>query len=1553
MSETWSDYPGLAIATFPYIANGERQLSILAGDQFQVFHKNGEWIHVKNLLSGSEGIIPLSCVAYNENQGPIDSLQLFNKPNDLLIIEARMTLRYVLNILRTAEPVLTANLSEKVTTIVTILTDFDGQKVPREKILRTRKILSETLDQVRDILHLSKVTRTGNSCFNTVTTTSRDIFQHVMLRSHHRDPEYIVFHVEITCDVRKPLPIRCFILHKNQGDLSTSVSATITPTNPTVTFAFDQFERRDMKDTSYLVIYAYDEHNEVFGCAATDLPSCRQEAGFGKPHQLTINTQTSTPAYINKLHQFLTTSSSIDIVKPLQNGPIFNAKFTCYFGPSNVIFDKDCFQHAIIVPPLHLPSTFPPSLRRSVVNVCYTAMSQHSKRKNTRITTHLVDMNSKRFVKSIENPDTHVLDAELWNSSIYRGEKSMGIHDSFQVDISVANGNLNGYYIALEIQRVGHDDMHFVPSSYSLIPLADKIGAANTQIDTVPLYRLPKNSKPNDINNYKIPPEKGLTSTVGVVDFILAFSSTLVTANIPLFKLLNWKNFPNDLGQSITEFSSCGFNEWSKFIQLILAALCEIISSKEAFAYNAFQQLQMVLGEILNKSDYIPLLDHFINTELNPEEKHSTVYSCFSFHVIPEIKKAIDNNDRTSTEFRTLIKCLPYLLQISMRSYVIHHKQYNADRPFLDDDPPKGGSKEVQEDIAIMNSMKTSLTDIMAFLCNLIAEKPDMSDQQMKSKIFTNQSLTLQHFPSVIDALLKVFPPAYLVPYIIQFLQKVRYIEGDRTQQVIDKNKLRVILALSVTEIWKDPEAHDLIQGQFKTDLMTAFQYPYCADLFLQTLSSLFFSNKNEYFLQFIDPCVTLLKTNENLSELVRRFLLIIAFYFPTKFPSDLFLNLLSVARNTIPASELIFIFSHYISKSITFAGPSSSTTSTSDIAQNDAPDEPVSSNLSAERIGQLLTLFLEIAAKAGYGKEYDPLDKEIMKVIYPQNTNFNLLKVESGMQIKLVLPLIECYLIYKSPEIKEAFVGIILSDLRQNKTCNNVKKPALQGLYDMSKRENFISLLELFDIQEPAILENEEGKNFLNQFKKLVQCFQDINTIEIGIRNEDRLGEAISTIIFTAFDVENYEILPPLIEKLVTLEETCKNYLEAGEAILLALRLVKPDLTPAPTFMDVNKKFEDGLTQLGIDPLPMTGLNFHLAILTRAIDYFNQAKMEEYAMALLEEARKLCNENHFYDQLPDIAEREATIFKAISGLDRVFSNYYFVGFYGGGFDDYYRHRSFVYRRSFFVQTTAMMSEMQEKFPGAVIDKEPPTEENINSPDGMYIQILPVNPSPPEEIDDQFYRKDVDLPKYLITFGDNRAPSVFRYEKSIKDKSKKYINEFAGIFLEQYYFVTSASLPYIITRCEIDTTKTVKRQLSPLENAIICMNRKNEELKINNFVFNRVLQKLQRTGENTTDGGAMSSFAMSLNGTVNAAVNGGNTMYTEAFLSDQYKQENPQDEEQMLKLRYSFKEQVEALEKGLEIHEQLVDDSFRGLHITIVEGFKNMKESLQPIISGL
>lgn len=107
------------------------------------------------------------------------------------------------------------------------------------------------------------------------------------------------------------------------------------------------------------------------------------------------------------------------------------------------------------------------------------------------------------------------------------------------------------------------------------------------------------------------------------------------------------------------------------------------------------------------------------------------------------------------------------------------------------------------------------------------------------------------------------------------------------------------------------------------------------------------------------------------------------------------------------------------------------------------------------------------------------------------------------------------------------------------------------------------------------------------------------------------------------------------------------------------------------------------------------------------------------------------------------------------------------------------------------------------------------------------------------------------------------------------------------------------------------------------------------------------------------DGGADNSYTMTLNGVVDAAVNGGIRNYI-PFINGEYKDTNPEIYSDVInspgkkdaskRLASALEEQLSILEDGVAIHGKKCAPSMMPLHEHINLMFKSMKDSTQKLL---
>jgi hypothetical protein len=125
-------------------------------------------------------------------------------------------------------------------------------------------------------------------------------------------------------------------------------------------------------------------------------------------------------------------------------------------------------------------------------------------------------------------------------------------------------------------------------------------------------------------------------------------------------------------------------------------------------------------------------------------------------------------------------------------------------------------------------------------------------------------------------------------------------------------------------------------------------------------------------------------------------------------------------------------------------------------------------------------------------------------------------------------------------------------------------------------------------------------------------------------------------------------------------------------------------------------------------------------------------------------------------------------------------------------------------------------------------------------------------------------------------------------------------NEFLELWTEKTVLITEHPFPSMLRRAEVVSVSFT--ELSPIENAVVAMRAKNRELL--------ALEKryLVFVGSGRV---SCNPFSMSLNGAVNAPVNGGVKLYKQAFLkNEKYLRTNPDKSAHIRELDDAVIEQV-------------------------------------------
>ena len=147
-------------------------------------------------------------------------------------------------------------------------------------------------------------------------------------------------------------------------------------------------------------------------------------------------------------------------------------------------------------------------------------------------------------------------------------------------------------------------------------------------------------------------------------------------------------------------------------------------------------------------------------------------------------------------------------------------------------------------------------------------------------------------------------------------------------------------------------------------------------------------------------------------------------------------------------------------------------------------------------------------------------------------------------------------------------------------------------------------------------------------------------------------------------------------------------------------------------------------------------------------------------------------------------------------------------------------------------------------------------------------------------------------------------------------------------------------MPGILRWFEVISVAT--ENISPIQHACEMVSNKNAELRQLTIADSQ--HQMSSDSTQVSSSSIVLKLTQSLQGVIDAAVNGGVAKYASAFFSSNF--DDLADGQFVFQLHNLLMEQVNVLESALSVHERLVSKDIRPLHAHLVERFSQMKKSL-------
>lgn len=1051
---------------------------------------------------------------------------------------------------------------------------------------------------------------------------------------------------------------------------------------------------------------------------------------------------------------------------------------------------------------------------------------------------------------------------------------------------------------------------------------------------TVQLIKPPKSIDPRKDPTWYLKPlqvkEKKSESKTETIRIEVAFVSNQLTQNTYLHALFNWRNIdPSKMREVLGKITFAG-PEIVKFLKQTFDSLFEILDSKNpSLEYNVFIALtsviEMLTDEKKQRDNFKPMLDTYVSEQFKSSmAQESLLTHLRQYFMEYETKK--------STELINIIKSLEYVLKFIIQSRVVSLSQ--------------GTATDTQ-------NFKAKLMDFFGQINKLLRNR----DRQFVGI----QTTIVKKLSPLFDLMLKIFTPIELANTTVNFLVSIPY---DESTKILSFEKLSFVQRLVNGNLFTIYDARNMllpvIVGQLETHLHFTFdeETQICIMILLQLLDGIQSKAEDTPYIQYIVPLLPILiqlvevdggdelmkydivmallgiyffmspqhfgylisaQPNDRAQKQFLENTFNVLFKFITKksksFPENWFVMLMFMYSTVL---KVIIVLAHFMKQRFLIIDQELDLWATffqlilACVNSNVLDLESFADSkrkIILERYGDMRMELIQILMLMWFS-----LDTHQYKFID-----------------QLVLPFFQL-VVLEQPIISSKGVELYFSlIIREHQMLGSFKK--IEGLTIEMLDNIFDTIFE----RSKQIAQNEDERkehvqkwfhrkignsydphspiggqvnSFLDELSQFLGLVYDLRSLpDDTIWNDER---AVATLNLMGYLVSTGRLdqYKKYVHSLVKQHVESENYGEAGYALLLHSNQLQ---------------YSNELYEEPHGDFPRQTYNDRkVALHRKAIEYFDQAKMWEMCIRLLNELRVTFEREIFdYKTLSELVLEQSKFYQKIAGPERFFCEYFRVGYYGRGFPKPIRNKEFIYRGFELERLTDFTQRIQFKYPLSKLltYTEQPPDDIINS-DDQYLQIFSVKPSTVEEATGKpVNRSKGDMPASIQKFYSYNDINVFLYSKPFrknKQKGETQVQEFADLWIKNIYYVTQDTFPTVQKRSEI--SHKYEKESTPCENAIFQIEEKNREI-------------VQVSAKHDIDGATLSNqFTMVLKGVIDAAVNGGTKLYIEAFLSEEFIRNNQMMLINCEKLSRLVSEQRQLLDKGLQVHKKLCPPDMLGLH---------------------
>jgi dedicator of cytokinesis protein 3 len=391
-------------------------------------------------------------------------------------------------------------------------------------------------------------------------------------------------------------------------------------------------------------------------------------------------------------------------------------------------------------------------------------------------------------------------------------------------------------------------------------------------------------------------------------------------------------------------------------------------------------------------------------------------------------------------------------------------------------------------------------------------------------------------------------------------------------------------------------------------------------------------------------------------------------------------------------------------------------------------------------------------------------------------------------------------------------------------------------------------------------------------------------NYADISFMQEEYV-EVIEDFLDFLASVELDNLRPKLLQRLFDMHLKRDNFVEAAQV----LQKVVDEENRISILEDILQLLEKGKAwELAIETCKTLALHFEDGV---HVDYGLASK---YYTKLAELYRNIWNADPF----PGLIHGDALV--------RYHPQFYLVTFGGHGWSTSLQNKTMIYQAGEWERLDEFKRRILSQHPGSVFYRkeewetleERPQRALLISPltpkslieetdNLLYDLYQPLNLKEPQQILPEKIRRSIEFSHYdvfVYSRQERRTKPISVPTDELSEERQSQLINLLSTWTVISVFIPKQHFPGVHLRSEILLTKTF--ELSPLQTAILTLAEKNEQLNY--------LQKIYSKSDVEV---SLNPLTMAINGTVDALVNGGITLYRMAFL------ESPSDDPLIQRLK--------------------------------------------------